>query len=280
MIRFRKPLLIVALFALLAPGRSFGQYLFQVEPFFNYFSDAGRYELCGNLVLPQARYDGVIPVYNGNTFKGDSTMRRTIDGAMGYGASIGLSIPIKATGHISCWAAHVELMGNFYSWQDLNQKMGVDGTFSSSSTALTATTIQIGLPLGVEWKAGCDAILSQRLNFGTSLGAGFIPQVNMTSLDNVSNIDSRLAFGFRPYLKAEGAVFIGMCVKLRAMYSAGDIMLIDANKAIPTMTDGPFRVMSNGAFMLSLIIMPFSGHWGEYSWWNTYDTYNQHDRLN
>jgi hypothetical protein len=277
---FRKPLILLAFAALAIPSKSMGQYLFQVEPFFNYFGYAGRYELCGNYVMPTATFEGVVPVYGGQTWRGDSTAKRSLTNAMGYGGSIGLSIPIKATGHISCWAAHVELMGNMYSWQDVNQRMGADGTYTASPNALTASTIQVGLPIGLEWKAGNDAILTKRLGFGTSLGVGLIPQVNMTSLDNAGSIDSHLAFGCTPYAKVEGAFWVGMCVKLRAMYNMGDITLIDVNKPIPTLTDGPFKITSNSNITLSLILMIFSPGWDETDWWNTHDTYNQHDRLN
>lgn len=276
---FRKPLAILAFAFLTLPFRSHGQYLFQVEPFFNYFGYAGRYELCGNYVMPQATFTGVTPVYGGNSWRGDSTAKRSVTG-MGYGGSIGLSIPVKATGHISCFAAHVELMGNMYAWQDLNQHLGLDGTYTSASTSLTATTIQVGLPIGIEWKAGNDAILTKRLGFGTSLGVGVIPQLNMTSLDNASNINSVMAFGCTPYAKVEGAFWVGMCVKLRAMYSMGNIDLFHTDLTVPKLTDGQFTLTSNSNIMVSLVLMIFSPGWDETDWWNTHDTYNQHDRLN
>jgi hypothetical protein len=64
------------------------------------------------------------------------------------------------------------------------------------------------------------------------------------------------------------------------MYNMGDITLIDVNKPIPTLTDGPFKITSNSNITLSLILMIFSPGWDETDWWNTHDTYNQHDRLN
>jgi hypothetical protein len=276
---FKKPLTFLAIAILGMPVSAFCQYVFQVEPFFNYFRDPGRYELSGNFVLPQATFEGVVRVENGGYYKGDSTAKRPLTGT-GIGGSIGLSVPVKATGHISCWAVAVQLMGNMYTWNNLNQKMGTDGSYVNNPNPLSGTTTQIGLPLGVEWKSGCDAILTKRLGLGTGLGAGFIPQITMTTLSNINGIDGHMAFGCTPYLKAEGAFFIGMCVKVRAMYTLGDIALIDVNKAIPTYTDGPFKFASNGSLILSLVIMPFSGGWSEWDWYNTHDTYNQHDRLN
>ena len=276
---FRKPIILLALAAVVSPVSGFAQYLFQVDPFFSYFRDAGRYELSGNYVMPMATFEGVVRIENSGLYRGDSTAKRVTPGS-GIGGSLGLAIPIKATGHISCWAIGLQAMVNMNTWTDLNQKMSSDGSYTSSSKPLTAATMQIALPIGLEWKAGCDAITTKRLAFGTALGAGMMPQVNMTTIDNASGIDGHMAFGATPYLKGEVAFNVGLCLKLRVMYTMGDITLIDVPKAIPNYTDGPFKINSNGNLILSLVIMPFSGGWPEYDWYNTHDTYNQHDRLN
>jgi hypothetical protein len=276
----KKSIILFTVALLKLPASGFAQYQFQVEPMFNYFSDAKRYEISGTFVLPQGEIAGVVPVYDGNGyFKGDTTIKRPAK-AMGIGGSIGLSLPIKATGHISCWAASIALMGNMYTWSELNQQYSVDGTFKVRTPALDATTIQVALPIGIDYKAGCDAILSKRLSMCTSLGAGFMPQFNMTNLASVSDVDTKYSFGFTPYAKAEVGFFTGMCIKLRVLYSLGNITMIDVNRSIPGVTDGPFKITSTSNVMVSLIFMPFSVSWRETNWWNTHDTYNQHDRLN
>ena len=277
----KKPLLLLAAALLVLPTFSFGQYLFTVEPFFNYFKDPKRYEIAGTFIVPTSTFAGVVRVNDvSNFYKGDSTLKRPSTGS-GIGGSIGLSIPVKATGHISCFAVAWQLMANMYTWTDLNQTMSYsDGSFKAATPTLGASTLQIAMPIGLDYKAGCDAILTKRLLFGTSLGAGFIPQMNMTSLTGPASVDGKTSFGMTPYAKAEVAVFTGMCVKLRIMYTMGDITLIDVNKALATYNDGPFKLNTNSNLLVSLILMPFSPGWKETSWWNTHDTYNQHDRLN
>ncbi len=279
---FKKPIIIVA-FALLAlPNSGFAQYHFELDPLLSYFSDSRRYELSFNYLMPFGEFAGMTRVTNGsNTFIGDTDNKRNIVAASGFGGDIGLSLPFKRTGHISCWAVNFHLMGNMYAWHDLNQSMGLDGTLKPQTTSLNATTIHVSLPIGIDWKIGNDAICTKRLAFGTSLGAGFIPQVNMTSLDNVTGVDSKMSFGCTPYAKAELSIFAGLDVKLRVMYTLGDILLIDVNKGLPASnTDAAFRITSTSNLIVSFIIMPFSGGWHEWAWYNTYDNYNQHDRLN
>jgi hypothetical protein len=277
---FKKPLIILALTLAALPMRGLAQYQFTVDPFFSYFRDAGRYEIGGNYILANGEYDGVARAIDGfGNFAGDTTLKRKITGT-GVGGFIGISVPIKATGHISCWAAHFELQANQYSWTDLNKTYS-NGNFTNVKPALNASTLQVALPIGIEWKIGCDAIESKRLNFATALGAGVIPAFSMTSLENTTGFNSMSSFGFTPYVKAEGTVFLGIAVKVRVMYTLGDVRMLEVDRAVPNgVTDGPFRIVSNSDLILSFIIMPFSGHWSESAWWNTHDTYNKHDRLN
>ena len=264
------------------PHAGFAQYKFPIQPFFSYFRDLQRYEIGGGVVLPFGEYSGSsVPVLNPSKYQqGDTTISRSIAGDLGFGASIGLSLPFKATGHISYWAAHIEIMANEYIWQNLNPSYGTDGTFKNNAVSLNAVTQQISLPLGVEWKVGTDAIKSKRLTFGATLGAGVIPQFNITALEGVKNFDNGYGWGCTPYVKFDWAIFGGICWKLRLMYTYGKVNLIDVNRLVPNLTDGPFGVASNGNFMASLIIMPFSYRWEETAWYNTHDTYNQHDRFN
>jgi hypothetical protein len=280
MIFFKRPLLIIAFALLIIPKDSFGQYQFEVKPFFSYLKDLKRYELSFNAILPNGYFQGVQQV-NSGSYIGDTTIKRTMAGVVGFGGSIGLSMPIKATGHISCWAVVVALGFNTYSWTNLNSTYGADGSLvAPTSNILTAATTQISLPIGIDWMVGNHAIDTKRLGLGTAMGLGVIPAYNMTSVSNGSGLPTGSRFGFTPYAKIEGSFFIGWDVKIRAMYTMGNVSLIEVNRPIPGMTDGPFKVVSTSNIMVSLVLMPFSGGWRETKWWNTYDTYNKHDRLN
>ncbi len=278
---FKKPLIALACTMLALPFSGMAQYRFEVDPLLSYFKEAKRYELGFNYVMPFGEFAGTVPVYNNSgTFMGDTTTKRNITAISGIGGDIGLSLPFKRTGHTSCWAVSLHAMGNMIVWSDLNATQKLDGTLIPKSKPLNANTLQISLPIGIDWMAGNHAILTKRLPLGIGLGAGAMPQMTMTSLDGVTGFDSKMSFGVTPYAKAELSIFAGLDIKLRMMYTMGHINMIEIDKAIPGDTDGPFKVNSTSNFILSLIIMPFSGGWHESAWYNTYDTYNQHDRLN
>jgi len=284
---FTKSVIYIAVALLVIPKDVFGQYEFPMHPFLSYFKDIQRYEISFNYTMPSGYYDGVSQVtsngytsYNNNIYNGDTTARRTIS-TTGFGGAIGLSLPFKATGHISCWAAAIQLAVNMHTWTNLNSYYGTDGSINApTGTSLNANTMQVSLPIGIDWKVGNDAIKSQRLAFGASFGAGFIPQINVTSLSGVSGFETMYGYGFTPYAKVEGAFRLGWDVKIRVMYTLGDISLLTVNREIPGVTDGPFQIVSTNCLTLSLVLMPFSGGWKETDWWNTHDTYNQHDRFN
>ena len=232
--------------------------------------------------MATGQFNGVLHVQDNNgRYLGDTTIKRPLT-TMGFGGSIGLSLPIKGTGHISCWAVAAQLMFNTYSWTDLNQTYSPDGSFKApTSKSVSVNTTQIALPLGIDYKIGHEAILSKRLLLGASMGAGIIPQLDMTSVQNADGFDPNYRFGVTPYAKVEGSIFAGMCIKVRAMYTIGNLSLIDVNRRISQpVNDGPFNVTMQSNLIVSLFIMPWSTKWSETSWWNTYDTYNQHDRFN
>lgn len=275
----KKPILFLALVLLVTPQAGRAQYLFQLDPFFSYFRDAGRYEIGVHYgILSIGEFAGTVPFGQLGAGLGDTNVTKQFS-QFNFGGYIGTSIPFKATGHISLWAMDIGLNFNSLSWPGLN--LAYTGSdLSAPSPLLTATTMQIGLPIGVEWKVGCDAIESRRLGLGASVGAGFIPQLSITTLGNAPGINTGYGFNCAPYLKAEFAENLGFCTKFRFMATFGDVSLIDVNRAIPNVTDGPFKITSQANVYLSWIIMPFSGGWRETAWWNTHDTYNVHDKLN
>lgn len=277
----RKAYFIVAFFTTIISSQSFAQYKHQIDPFWSNFGNGGRrYEIGGGLVMASGVTTGVTTVLGaGNYYRGDSTITRNISG-QGFGGSIGLNLPFRATGHISCWAATIQLMGNMVTWTQLNQTMSTSGTFSDASKKLEASMLQVGLPIGIDYKIGHDAILTKRLPFGASMGAGIFPQFNMTNLPAISGYTAQQGYSIWPYAKVDLSAFTGFCWKIRIMYTMGNVNLLDVNRKLPGYNDGPFNIASNSQLMASLIIMPFSGKWREFAWYNTYDTYNTHDRFN
>lgn len=276
----RKASIVFALVFALMPELGFAQYMHTVDPFWSNLSNPQRYELGGGIVMPSGSFTGSLRVEGpGSYYRGDSLITRKLPAA-GFGGSIGLAMPFKATGHISCWAVAVSLQANMYTWDDLNPIMGTDGTFKPGATSLSANTLQVALPIGIDWKVGNDAILTKRLVFAAAFGAGAKPQIMRTGLPSISGFEPQWGYGVTPYVKFDWSIFLGLCWKVRVMYDIGNINLLDVNHRLPGLNDAPFTLSSGSALSFSLIVMPFSGGWKEYSWYNTYDTYNQHDRFN
>jgi len=279
---FKSLKISVALLLLAVPFSGIAQYKFEIDPFFSYFHDLSRYEIGVNYLMASNSFDGVSTVYGNNRYYiGDTTIKRAIVANPGFGADVGISVPFKATGHISLFAVSVHAMFNMYTIADANKTYSLDnGSFTANTPKLNSNTMQISLPIGIDWKVGCDAIGSKRLMFGAALGAGVQPHINMTTLDPADGISTNYRFGFIPYVKAEGTFYAGMAIKVRAMYSMGNVQLIDTKTAVAGYTDGPFRLTNNSNLMLSFIIQPFSRRWKESAWYNDYDSYNWNEHLN
>lgn len=268
-----------------APLFSLAQYKFPRHRFTTYLKDLRRWEIGVNGYLANGTFDGVTRItgYN-NYFIADSTLKRNLKANFGYGATIGVNVPFAAAGHISVWAFSFNAVANMYSWSALNQTKSISGDYTTpANNELKANCIQVGLPVSVDYKIGCDAINSQRLVWGGTFGVGAMPHINITSFDPSTLNDylpAQQNIGINPYAKAELSLYMRMCIKLRVMYTFGNVELMNVSQAIPGYTDGPFKMYNRNSLMLSFIIMPFSGHWGEYGWYNTYDSYNWNEHLN
>ncbi|PQJ10931.1 hypothetical protein CJD36_013250 [Flavipsychrobacter stenotrophus] len=268
-----------------SPLFSLAQYKFPIRSFSSYLKDASRWEIGGTGVLGWGTFNGTTRItgYN-NQFIADSTLKRGVKSNFGFGAVVGIAVPIAATGHISVWALSMNAMVNMTSWSALNQTKSLDGAYTTPSpNEVKASTLQIALPVGIDWKIGADAINSKRLYFGMALGGGVMPHVNVTTLDPSAADGATItqqSIGFNPYVKAEASMFPGMLIKVRVLYTMGNVELMNTKRDIPGYNDGPFKLTNNSNLMFSLIFQPFSVRWNERSWHNTYDTYNWNEHLN
>ncbi len=279
---FRSLKICIVVVFLCSPLFSLAQYKFEIQPFFSYFKDLRRWEISGNYMLTQGTFNGVIPLYGlNNRYLTDSTLKRSVNAEPGFGGSIGVSVPFAALGHISVWAFTIQGMFNQYKWKDLNIANNSDGTPKIPTTRLNATSSQLSIPFGIDYKIGCDAFGTKRLKFCAAFGGGFMPQLTVTKLDSVvTSIGPEANIGFTPYVKAEVGMFMGWTVKLRAMYTMGNVELMNSGDAINPYSDGPFKLTTNSHAVFSLILMPFSHRYRETSWYNDHDSYNWNENLN
>jgi hypothetical protein len=269
----RSVVLTILVCILLAPSAGFAQ-----------FRNWDRFELGGSYVMAMGNFSGVSGVTDASgRWMGDTTVKRSITTSIGYGAFIGTCIPFKRLGHESLWAISLGITGNMLTWSDVNSIYGSGGVTKNGFVgSVDATTLQIGIPFGIEYKVGTDAIKSQRSRTGASFGIGFMPVMNGSTLTTVKTADdhnSGFNYGFNPYIKAEVAGYAGICFKLRLMASYGNLNYLFENANAGKYTDGPFRITGMANITGMLILMPFSYRWTEHSWFNTYDTYNPYDKL-
>ena len=277
---FKGRLLLFAFLSLFFSVRSNAQYNYFFKKPFRYLRSISHYELGISNNLATGDVFGATPVYNHNMgYMGDTTIHRNINAKQGYGGFIAVAVPFARLGHLSALSLDMGIMYNTYIWNDLNETYSSDGGFHKNSTSLNAVTDQFAVPIGINYKVGTDAIASKTKHLGLTLGVGVMPQLNYTALEGLSSsvTTTEATFTALPYAKAEIAFFLGICFKLRAMYSFGDVPMIYQEKTITTLTDGPFKLTNKSNFVFSLVLMPFSYKWDEKSWWNTYDTYNSYD---
>ncbi len=261
------PARLIFLMLVCIPSISFGQFFDRLEIGYNYVSVGGT-------------YNGVSQVVDGaGKFAGDKTNKRTIT-VTGFGVDIGSTIPLKRMGHTKMLGLSIHLVANEFVWGSLNQVYTLSGNFVDAANSMNGLTEQIAVPIGLDYKMGTDAILTKRLHFGASFGLGVYPSLNATVMVDPENLNGGggIGFGVNPYAKAEIALFGGLCFKLRAMFSYGNVPYIDQNKSLLALTDGWFKVSGTSNLMLSFIIMPMSWHWKETGWYNTYDTYNPYEK--
>jgi len=280
------PKLLIVLALLIVPNISFGQFGFYSNPFL-FFGNSSRYELGYSYVMATGQFTGTIPVYdNSGGYLRDTSVTKNMTAKVGFGVSTGTSIPIYRFGKTSSLAISIHLMINEFIWGSLNQAYNLDGSFTTTtgSTDLTGLTEQYALPIGLDYKFGTDAVASRHTHVGFSMGAGVMPQYNITILES-ANLSSAAGgagvnFGVNPYVKAEASFYFRTCFKLRAFFSFGDVPLIDQSKNLASITDGPFKLTGKSNLNLSFAVLPFSYRWGKIKreWWNDYDTRNTYKR--
>jgi|ERR1043165_5439630 hypothetical protein len=189
----------------------------------------------------------------------DTGFTNHITSTSGFGGLVGYYWPVAKLGLKSRLAIDLSYMYNAYLW---------DGnTFSYSANSQTGTesvgsgTVEMGLPIGAEYKYGCDALFDKSERLCYSFGAGVYPSMDAT----VYRGDGGFSFHARPYVKAEAGFFAGICFKLRLTYVMGDIDYISYGHDNPGNIEHT-SFTAKGTTMLSLVLMPMSWKFGRSEW--------------
>ena len=87
----KRPILFIAVILLGMPMAGQAQYLFQLKPFFSYFSDMDRYEIGGHGIMTMGEFDGTVPFGSLGAGLGDTNITHQIS-QFNVGGYIGTSI--------------------------------------------------------------------------------------------------------------------------------------------------------------------------------------------
>ncbi len=237
-----------------------------------------RYEIGDNFVMATGKYEGRVGIYDGSgNYLRDSSVNRKLTSSFGIGGQYAMNFPLKRLGKNSTLSLSVAIIGNAYVWGDLNAYYNVSGELVNPDIALTGATVKYGLPIGLDIKKNTDALCHRNPHLGYAFGAGVIPQYNISALAGgglATNFDFAAAtsFAVTPYVKAEFSFYLGLCFKLKAMYSFLNVPLIDASKSNVYAGEGqPFKLTETGNLCLSFTTLPFSFRWKKLHWYNDFD---------
>jgi hypothetical protein len=190
----------------------------------------------------------------------DTSFTQRVNSQTGFGYLLGYYWPVMKTGEKSRLAIDLTYMYNAYLWEG--------NSFSYSSNSRTGTssvgsaTIEMGLPIGVDYKYGCDATFNKKDRFCASFGAGAYPSMDLTIYREIGGFK----FHLRPYVKAEIGFFAGIAFKVRGTYVMGNMNYFEYGYDQPGDYENT-TFQSKGTGMISLVVMPMSWKFNKDTWY-------------
>lgn len=236
-----------------------------------------RYQMGYSYPMAWAEYKRTDRVTTADGSKFDSTITSKTHSKFSFGGLVGTTIPVKRLGEKSMFAISIDMLYNGYLWDyrapmfsgfDFDDNGEITGYQYSSNYYFDGMTVHMALPVGGDFKFGCDALADKSIRFCGTIGAGAYPSISAT----VDASDAGFGFGVNPYAKAEFGIMAGICFKIRAMYTFGNIPFYTEGNSLSSFTgmDSKSSLTGKQSLSLSLIFMPFSWSWKESGWWNSY----------
>lgn len=265
MLRIRTLRFLLVFFAVL-PTVSFGQgylpkFIQRLEVGYSLPSSTAEY----------TRHDRFVFPTTGQRF--DTTVTTKANSTFSFGGSLSTYFRLKQLGRKSNLNLSTMYMYNIYAWNYKSPVASItpEGRiqYSESGLPFDGATAYMALPIGIDLKLGTDAMIDKDIRFAYTLGVGAAPSLSLTAdLDNASQ-----EFGVQPYVKAEFGLFAALCMKVRALYSFGDLTYYDYKSGSTNAFGGietQSKLTGKGNFTLQFVVMPFSWNWRRAEWWNTY----------
>jgi len=135
----------------------------------------------------------------------------------------------------------------------------------------TFNSFEMSFPLTLDFIFGSEAALDKSKKYGFKFGVGVIPRLSLTQIDPTQTLGvvNDKSFVLRPFVKAEVAMFAGICFKLNFTYTMGNIPYMNApmNFSLNDNDVNNIKLSSKGSAALSLGFFPFSYDWDRSQWW-------------
>lgn len=211
--------------------------------------------------MANAEYKKTTRYFNENTgLYYDSLHTERIQSKGGFGGVLGHHFPIIKMGDYSAMSVSISFMYDALLWE--SNAFSYSYNSSTNEDYSTSGTVRMSLPVGVDYKFGCDAVADKSRRFTASLGAGVFPSLSGTVFRDEANGNFKVS----PYLKGEIGIFAGICMKLRGMLTFGNVKYIDYNYDNWSYNTSS-SLTGKSTFTLSLIFMPASFKWKKDEWW-------------
>jgi hypothetical protein len=223
-----------------------------------------NFEVGFSYCMASAEYKTRSSFFNANTgVFTDSAKSEKITSKGGFGGLIGHHFPIIRMGDYSSVSISISYMYDALFWEPAGTTTTYDGQGTYTiSPSVTSGTIKMGLPIGVDYKFGCDAVSDKSRKLCGTFGAGVYPSLLMTAFKD----DAEMGFRTQPYLKGEIGIMAGICVKLRGTFTFGKLKYIDYSSDYDNYKSST-SLTGKSSLTLSLIFMPMSFKWKKNEWW-------------
>lgn len=220
-----------------------------------------RYSLGYSFLFADGKYTGH------DQFPGfiDTTYDQNIHTTAAFGVTMGTYIPLKRLGRMSSMVLSIDYAYNAMVWGDAVPRYGMGFT---NQYDFSGATVQMALPVGIDFKWGNDAINVKNPRFCATVGVGAHPSYSITALDYTADITP--SFSITPYVKFEAGVFAGICMKLRVLAAFGQFNYLDAKTDNGGGSSSSTKLVGSSNVSASIIFMPFSWTWKREEWYNTY----------
>lgn len=235
-----------------------------------------RWEIGYSYSMASATYKSTETVKDnasGKSFTQD--IKQNVNSKFGYGGFAGTYIPLARLGGQSQLAIGVDYEYNAFLWDykvpefngfTTDENGVVNGvTYSDPVFGFSAMSVQMALPVSLDFKFGGEATLEKYSRWTGTVGAGVHPSLNMT----VDYGNAGFGTGIAPFMKAEVGYKAGIVFKLRAQYSFGRIPFYTNANSLFNVSNlqSSSELIGKNTFSLSLVLMPFSFNWKEGGWW-------------